>query len=110
MRYLSMNKIIQNLIAFREERNWKQFHTPENLAKSISIEAGELLECYQWSYENIDRNKVKEELADVMIYCIYLAEYYKFDIQEIISEKITKNEEKYTISDSKNNCKKYTDF
>ena len=62
-----MNKIIQNLIAFREERNWKQFHTPENLAKSISIEAGELLECYQWSYENIDRNKVKEELADVMI-------------------------------------------
>jgi len=54
MRYLSMNKIIQNLIAFREERNWKQFHTPENLAKSISIEAGELLECYQWSYENID--------------------------------------------------------
>ena len=105
-----MNKIIQNLIAFREERNWKQFHTPENLAKSISIESGELLECYQWSYENIDRNKVKEELADVMIYCLYLAEYYKFDIQEIISEKITKNEEKYTISDSKNNCKKYTDF
>ncbi|MCC8159458.1 MAG: nucleotide pyrophosphohydrolase [Phascolarctobacterium sp.] len=105
-----MDDIIKKLLIFRDERNWQQFHTPENLAKSISIEAGELLECYQWSSKNSNNNKIKEELADVLIYCLYLAEYYRFDIKTIISEKILENAKKYPIPQSKNNSKKYTDF
>lgn len=105
-----MDEIIKKLIEFREERNWQQFHSPENLAKSISIEAGELLECYQWSSDDIDQDRVKDELADVMIYCLYLAQYYDFDITNIIFEKIAANKERYTVVKAKNNCKKYTDF
>lgn len=88
----TFDNIIEELIKFRDERNWKQFHTPENLAKSIVIEAGELLECFQWNSTNAKLKDVEEELADVLIYSFYLANYYNLDIKEIINKKIKINE------------------
>lgn len=106
----NFDDIIQKLIVFRDERNWKQFHTPENLAKSISIEAGELLECFQWNSKDNNLNNITQELADVLIYCFYLANYYNLDIEEIINKKIEINNTKYPINKSKNNCLKYNNF
>ncbi len=94
---------------FTEDRNWDQFHTPENLAKSISIEAGELLECFQWSPE-FDEQAVKEELADVMNYCIQLADKLGISIEDAIVEKIRKNEIKYPVDKSFGSSKKYTEL
>lgn len=102
-----MKDIIEALIKFRDERNWSQFHTPENLAKSIVIESAELLENFQWDNHNIDVNNIKDELADIMTYCLYLCDYYKVDIKEIISSKMKKNEEKYPIRKSFGNSTKY---
>lgn len=94
-----MDKIIDKLKQFIKDRNWEKFHTPENLVKSISIEAGELLELYQWGndWQEIDIKRVKEELADILIYSILLSEKYNFDIEEIILSKIKKNERKYPL-------------
>ena len=94
---------------FTDDRNWDQFHTPENLAKSISIEAGELLECFQWSPE-FDEQAVKEELADVMNYCIQLADKLGISIEDAIVEKIRKNEIKYPVDKSFGSSKKYTEL
>lgn len=102
-----MDEIIEKLIKFRDDRNWKQFHTPENLAKSVAIEAGELLEHYQWENKTVDINGVKEEIADVVSYCLLLCEHYGFDLKEIIEEKIIKNGEKYPIEKAYGNSKKY---
>ncbi|MBE6140126.1 MAG: nucleotide pyrophosphohydrolase [Firmicutes bacterium] len=104
-----MEKIYQELMEFQKERDWKKFHTPENLAKSISIEAAELLEHFQWGKE-YDSEGVAEELADVLIYCIYMADAMDFDIEEIISDKIKKNTVKYPVLKSKGNAKKYTEL
>lgn len=104
-----MNEIIERLNKFRVERDWKKFHTPENLAKSIVIEAAELLENFQW----LDRGKldnVKDELADILIYCLLLCEEYNLDFKQIISDKITSNEKKYPVDKAKGNAKKYTEF
>lgn len=90
-----MKEIIKEIIKFRDERNWKEFHTPSNLAKSIMIEAAELLENYQWSDLEKDLENVKEELADILIYSLTLAHYYDFDIKDIILNKIVKNNLKY---------------
>lgn len=96
-----MNKIVninvpaKEIIEFRNKRGWKSAHTPANLVKSISIESAELLEIYQWGDQNINIEKVKEELADILIYSITLAEEYKLDINEIILNKINKNGIKY---------------
>lgn len=91
-----INKYIpaKEIIDFRDERDWKTFHTPANLAKSISIEASELLELFQWS-DNADLERIKEELADVLIYSITLAEKLELNINTIILEKIEKNKIKY---------------
>lgn len=89
-----MEKLIDDLIDFQSERDWKKFHTPENLAKSISIEAAELLEHFQWGKE-YDDSEVADELADVLIYCIYMADAMDFDIKEIIYNKMEKNAVKY---------------
>ena len=97
------------LIKFQKERDWKKFHTPENLAKSISIEAAELLEHFQWGKE-YDIHEVADELADVLIYCIYMADAMDFDIKEIILNKMKKNAIKYPVDKSKGNAKKYTEF
>ena len=104
-----MDELKDELIEFQKERDWKKFHTPENLAKSISIEAAELLEHFQWGKE-YDESEVADELADVLIYCIYMADAMGFDINEIISNKMKKNAIKYPIDKSKGNAKKYTEF
>lgn len=104
-----MKELIQKIIQFRDERNWKQFHSPENLAKSISIEAAELLENFQWD-GNYQKDKVQEELADVMIYCILMADAIDSDIVTIMEEKLRKNNSKYPVEKSKGNSKKYTEF
>lgn len=92
---------------FVEDRDWKQFHTPCNLAKSISIEANELLECFQWSDNRYDINDVKEELADVINYCIQMASILNLDIHDIVVEKLEKTEKKYPIDKSKGKSTKY---
>lgn len=103
-----MKDIIDRLIKFRDDRNWKQFHTPENLAKSIVLEAAELLDNFQWQSESKDNNNVKEELADIMGYCLLMCEHYQFDIYEMMHEKISENEKKYPIEKSFGKSDKYT--
>ena len=104
-----MEELMDEIIKFQKERDWKQFHTPENLAKSISIEAAELLEHYQWGKE-YDIGEVSEELADVLIYCFYMADSLDLDISEIMLNKMEKNAIKYPVDRSKGNAKKYTEF
>lgn len=102
-------KIIDEILHFRKERDWEKFHTPENLAKSLSIESGELLECFQWS-TNYDKQEASEELADILIYAILMAEAMQVDINQIIMEKLLKNEKKYPVEKSKGNSTKYNKF
>lgn len=109
MEMIILEQLIKKILLFRDERNWKQFHTPENLAKSISIEAAELLENFQWN-NDFNRDKVLEELADVMIYGILMADTMKVDIINIMQDKLKKNLVKYPIEKAKNNSKKYTEF
>lgn len=104
-----MDEILDEIIKFKKERDWKKFHTPENLAKSISIEAAELLEHFQWGTQ-YDIGEVSEELADVMIYCFYMVDSLDLDVKEIIFNKMEKNAVKYPIDKSKGNAKKYTEF
>ena len=104
-----MRETYDDLIQFQKDRDWKKFHTPENLAKSISIEAAELLEHFQWGKE-YDENEVADELADVLIYCLYMADAMDFDVKEIIQNKMEKNALKYPVDKSKGNAKKYTEF
>ena len=104
-----MKEIHDELIKFQKDRDWKKFHTPENLAKSISIEAAELLEHFQWQNE-YDEYEVAEELADVLIYCIYMADAMDFDIKKIILNKMEKKASKYTVDKAKGNAKKYKEF
>jgi NTP pyrophosphatase (non-canonical NTP hydrolase) len=91
---------------FVAEREWEQFHTPENLAKSISIEAAELLELYQWD-DNPELERVKEELADVLAYCFHLADKLGVMPEEVILSKIQKNEVKYPVAKAKGKSDKY---
>lgn len=100
------DELNQRIKKFNDDRDWNQFHTPTNLAKSISIEANELLECYQWN-DDADLNDVKEELADVMNYCIQMAQVLGLDIVDIINEKMDKTEKKYPIDKSKGRSTKY---
>lgn len=90
-----MDSIIEKVIKFRNDRGWETNDKPENLAKSIIIEAAELLENYQWGPDHADMENVKEEIADVLIYAIAMAYDLGFDIEKIIDEKLKKNEVKY---------------
>ncbi len=103
---MDLESIKTELGAFVRERDWGQFHTPENLAKSISIEASELLECYQWG-SNADVNQVQQELADVFIYCLLLGEKYNLNLEEVILEKIEFNKQKYPVEKSRGKSDKY---
>jgi len=94
------------IAAFVAEREWGQFHTPENLAKSISIEAAELLECFQWNSE-ADPSRVRDELADVLTYCMILADALGVDPDEIIVEKLAKSREKYPVDKARGLSTKY---
>ena len=97
----------QRIDKFNKDRDWDQFHTPVNLAKSISIEANELLECFQWSDTNYDLENVKEELADVMNYCIQMSQVLDLDIIEIMNNKMDKTEKKYPVDKAKGVSTKY---
>ena len=99
-------ELLAALRQFVAERDWKQLHTPENLAKSISIESAELLELFQWS-EPSNLEDVKDELADVLTYCILLADKYDLDIEKIILEKLEKTKAKYPVDKSYGSSEKY---
>ena len=101
---------IERIRKFTEDREWDQFHSPANLAKSIVIEAAELLECFQWSDEEYDLQHVKEELADVMVYCQNLLDKLGLDADEIINMKMTQNEVKYPVDKAKGKSDKYDQF
>lgn len=104
-----MKEVKREIIKFNEERDWGQFHSPDNLAKSISIEAGELLECFQWN-NDFDKQEVCEELADVVNYCILLADKLDVDLEQIVLDKLEKTKIKYPVEKSKGTSKKYTKF
>lgn len=104
-----MQDLIDRIIEFRNAREWAQFHTPENLAKSIVIEGAELLEHFQWD-GTFKKEGVKEELADVMMYCILMADQLGIDIVEAMHSKIDINEAKYPVEKAKGNSKKYTEL
>lgn len=102
-----MKEIIKELEQFNKERDWDQFHSPENLAKSISIEAGELLECFQWDSKNYNKAEVCEELADVFTYCIQMAMKLEVDPKAIILKKLEKTKKKYPVEKAKGVSTKY---
>ena len=101
---------IDRIRKFTEDRDWEQFHSPANLAKSIVIEAAELLECFQWNELEWNRTRVEEELADVLVYSRNLLDVLGMDEDEIINRKMEKNEEKYPVQLAKGNTRKYTEL
>jgi NTP pyrophosphatase (non-canonical NTP hydrolase) len=105
---------IDMVLKFRDDRNWKQFHNPKDLAISISLEASELLEVFQWSADDLvcagKTDKIKEELADVLNYCILMADACGLDIDEIIQAKVKRNSEKYPVELAFGNKAKYTEL
>ena len=108
------DETIQRVIRFRDDRDWRQFHTPKDLAISMSLEAAELLELFQWSGTDLEcagkRDKLREELADILSYCILMADVCGLDLDEIMNEKITQNEAKYPVEKARGNAAKYTEL
>ena len=102
----SLEKLMDRIDKFNKDRDWNQFHSPVNLAKSISIEANELLECYQWN-DNANIEDVKEELADVMNYCLQMCQVLNLDPIEIMNKKMDKTEKKYPVDKAKGVSTKY---
>ena len=105
-----MKETLERIKKFRDDRDWQQFHTPSNLAKAISIESGELLEEFLWDNDNFNLQNVKEELADVMIYCIHMANALDVNIEDILNMKMDKNELKYPVEKAKGKSTKYTEL
>lgn len=109
-----IKNLMEQLVRFRDERDWKQFHDSKNLAVALSIEAAELNELFLWKdqeeSEQVDKEKIKEELADVFAYALLLAEKHQFDVTEIIQNKIKRNGEKYPVEKAKGSAKKYNDL
>ena len=103
----SLEELKQKIDQFNKERDWDKFHSPSNLAKSIVIEAGELMECFQWSDDDYNIEDVKEELANVMNYCIQLASKLNLDIKEIVENKLALTEKKYPVDKAKGVSTKY---
>lgn len=101
---------IDRIRKFTDDRDWDQFHTPVNLAKSISIEANELLECFQWSDTDYDLEHVKEELADVIVYSQNMLDKLGLDVDEIVMSKMAKNEAKYPVEKAKGSAAKYDEL
>lgn len=105
---------INEVLKFRDDRNWEQFHNPKDLAISISLEASELLEVFQWSATDVvcenKLEKIKEELADVVNYCILMADTCGLDLDEIVSEKVKRNNEKYPVEKAFGSKEKYTEL
>ena len=105
---------IDAVLKFRDDRNWKQFHNPKDLAISISLEAAELLEVFQWSAQDVQcadkMDKIREELADVLHYCILMADACGLDLDEIVLDKLKRNNEKYPVDKAYGSKKKYTEL
>lgn len=110
----SIKDLQERIVSFRDARNWKQFHNPKDLAISISLEAAELLEVFQWSGSNTDVDgkleEIQEELADVLIYCGLMAADLNLDIDEIVSAKLKKNDKKYPVKKAYGRADKYTSY
>ncbi|WP_308857319.1 nucleotide pyrophosphohydrolase [uncultured Oscillibacter sp.] len=108
------DETIARVLRFRDDRDWLQFHTPKDLAISLSLEAAELLEVFQWSGTDLQceekRDKIREELADVLSYCILMADVCGMDLDEIMNEKVTKNEAKYPVEKARGRAEKYTEL
>ncbi len=106
-----VDKLIQQIVEFRDKRNWAQFHNPKDLALGLSIEAAELNELFLWKKpEEADPVRVREELADVLIFVLMLLEKYGLNLEEIVREKLAANEEKYPADKARNSAAKYTDL
>jgi len=106
-----IEELIQNLVQFRNERDWEQFHNPKDLALAISIEAGELLELFLWkNAADANVEKIKEELADIFSFALLLADKYGLDVKKIVLDKIQKNGEKYPVAKAKGTAKKYNEL
>ena len=112
----SIKELTDKIVAFRDARNWKQFHNPKDMAISISLEAAELLEVFQWSGPDTSADtdiklaRVKEELADVLNYAFLIADKYNLDIEQIMDEKLRINGEKYPVDKAKGTAKKYNEL
>jgi NTP pyrophosphatase (non-canonical NTP hydrolase) len=108
---MSLPTLTTLLRNFRDERDWAQFHNPKDLAVALSIESNELLEAFLWkSPEDADPAKVKEELADVFAYALLLADHYKLDVTDIVTEKVARNALKYPVDKAKGTAAKYTEL
>ena len=106
-----LDTLIQKLVVFRDARDWKQFHNAKDLSLAISIEASELNELFLWkSAAEVDVEKIKPELADILSYCLLLAHEQGINVEQVILEKIAVNEERYSISKAKGSAKKYTEL
>lgn len=107
-------EIVDKVLEFRDKRNWKQYHNPKDLAISICLEAAELLEVFQWSGDDLfveeKKSKIEEELADVLMYCILMADVTRLDIKEIIDKKLEVNDNKYPVEKAYGKKDKYTDL
>ena len=109
------DETIRRVLNFRDERDWRQFHTPKDLAISMNLEAAELLEVFQWSGSEVSCSetqlaKLRDELADVLSYCILMADVCGLDLDEIMNAKVTKNEAKYPVEKARGSAAKYTEL
>ena len=108
------DETIARVVKFRDDRNWRQFHTPKDLALSMSLEAAELLEIFQWSGTDLEcrdkTDRIREELADILSYCILMADVCDLDLDEIMNAKVDKNEAKYPVEKSRGSSAKYTEL
>ena len=109
------DETIARVLKFRDDRDWRQFHTPKDLAISLNLEAAELLELFQWSGTELEcpagkEEALREELADVLSYCILLADVCGLDLDEIMNEKVTKNGQKYPVEKARGSAAKYTEY
>lgn len=108
------DETIRRVLKFRDDRDWRQFHTPKDLAISLTLEAAELLEVFQWSGADLEcRDKlerIREELADVLSYCVLMADVCGLDLDEILREKVAKNEAKYPVEKARGRADKYTEL
>ena len=109
-----MDDLLKNILKFRNERDWEQYHTPRNLASSLSIEAAEVLEIFQWKMNeeltDQDKERLQEELADVFYYLLLLAHTSDIDLKKALLDKIRINAEKYPVEKSKGKSTKYTEL
>ena len=108
------DETIQRVLRFRDDRDWRQFHTPKDLAISLSLEAAELLEIFQWSGTDLEcRDKlgrIREELADVLSYCVLMADVCGLDLDEILNAKVDQNAAKYPVEKARGSAAKYTEL